>query len=62
MLELITNPDQFRSQPFNDAMAANTLATSEYMMGLLARSSDKQIKRLLDEISDLQNDLQELQE
>lgn len=61
MLDLITNPDQFRSQQFQDVMAANTLASSEYMTGLVTRASDKQILRLLSEISDLKQDLQDLQ-
>lgn len=62
MLTLITDPDQFRSPAFQDAMQINKAASTEYLMGLMSLASDRQVKRLLEEIGDLHKDLQDLQE
>ena len=61
LLALINDPDQFRSQSFQNAMASNTATSAQYAMGLLSMASDKQINRLLGEINDLRKDLAELQ-
>lgn len=58
---LIVNPRQFRSPEFNTAMNVNTAASAEYLVGLMALSSDKQIAHLLDEIGNFQDDVRDLQ-
>lgn len=58
---LIINPEQFRSVEFQNVMDANTTASTDYLMGIYALSSDKQIQRLLDEVADLKDDLLDLQ-
>ncbi|MFT6268931.1 MAG: hypothetical protein ACJAVV_001749 [Alphaproteobacteria bacterium] len=59
--ELVVDPEQFRTPEFQSAMEVNTQASTEYMIGIMALSTDKQINRLLDEISEFQKDLISLQ-
>jgi hypothetical protein len=59
--ELVVNPEKFRTLQFQSAMDVNNQASTEYMVGIMALSSDKQINRLVDEIGEFQKDLISLQ-
>lgn len=61
LLDLIRNPEQFRSEAFNQASDSNMQASSEYLVGLFERSSSKQLTKLMDEIDDLKDDVISLQ-
>lgn len=60
LLELITNPEQYRSEAFNQITQSNIEASSEYFLGLLALSSNKQKEKLVDEINELIEDIEYL--
>lgn len=60
LLELIINPEQYRSEAFNQITQSNIEASSEYFLGLLALSSNKQKEKLVGEINDLIEDVEYL--
>lgn len=58
---LIVDPEKFRSQPFQTAMDMNAQASTEYMLGVLALTTDKQRSTLIDEIDEFRQDIISLQ-
>lgn len=57
---LIENPEQFRSAEFETAMDINQQTSADYMISLFEMTSDKQRRKLLGEIEDLQDDIDDL--
>lgn len=58
---LIVDPEKFRSQSFQTAMDVNAKARSEYMLSLLALTTEKQLTKLVDEIDEFKQDAISLQ-
>ena len=61
LYELIVNPEKYRSDAFLLASEANMRASSDYFVGLINTSNNKQIKKLLNEIDDFYQDVVSLQ-
>jgi hypothetical protein len=55
--KLIVEPEKFRSQTFQTAMDLNAQASSQYMTGLVALMSDKQLKNVIEEINEFKQDI-----
>ena len=60
LLDLLTNPEQFRSDAFNAASEKNSMKSKEFLMTMLGLSSEKQRKHLLGEITEYKEDFQDL--
>ncbi len=58
---LINEPEKFRSAQFQAVMQQNNDTSSEYIMGLIALTSEKQIKNLVEEIDEVRQDVVNLQ-
>ena len=61
LLDLIINPEQYRGQVFDEATDRNLAAASDYLLGLYDTASDKQMKKLIDEIESISDDVASLQ-
>ncbi len=60
MIELINNPESYRSQEMLDASAHNERETKLYLFTMFGLSSEKQREHLVDEINKLRDDVVEL--
>jgi len=61
LYSLIVDPERFRTQTFQTAMETNTQASTEYMLALLAITTDKQLKKVVEEIAEYKEDVIALQ-
>lgn len=61
LYKLIVDPEKYRSAAFQTLMDENATVSANYMIEVFEASSDKQVKRLLSKIEDLQDDISYLQ-
>jgi hypothetical protein len=61
LFDVIVNPEQYRPPEFQQALDNNAQVSSEYIVALMELMSNKQLSHLLDEMSDIQNDVASLQ-
>jgi hypothetical protein len=57
LLTLILYPESYRSEAFSLASDANNKASAEYLIGIMDLADKKQMNRLIEEISNLKQDI-----
>jgi len=60
LLEMLTNPEKYRSDEFNEASANNAARSKEFLMTMLALTTEKQQKELIAQIDNYREDIAEL--
>jgi hypothetical protein len=60
MIELLNNPDVFRSQEMLDRSAANEYASKQYLLTLFNFTNEKQRQHMIEELNDWRDDVVEL--
>lgn len=60
LYDLIVDPEKYRSEEMQAVIDANSEATGNYLTELYQSTSEKQKKRLLREIGDLRDDVQDM--
>lgn len=58
--EMLTQPETYRSEAFNQASARNTEKSKQYLMQLLTLATDKQKQTLVDKIAKYKEDIKDL--
>ncbi|MEM0912186.1 MAG: DUF6279 family lipoprotein [Pseudomonadota bacterium] len=60
LLEMLTQPEQYRSDEFNQASERNNEKSKQYLIKLMSMATDKQKQKLIDKIGDYREDILDL--